>query len=382
MDGFPPAPPGTAIPGSTVPREANALARLARFRTAPIPRHRRGRWGRLRRDLGRFRRPAGRPIPPPTGRLPIDPRFARRWIDVRRQESRRRLRILAAVGAAVAVIVASVGLLFSPWLSLHHVRISAAGAVSRSEVLAVTGLAHSRPLFDINTANLADRLDAVVDLGGARVSRSWPDTVVIEVTQRTPVAMVAQPTSPNSAPMWASVDATGRVLADSVAPLPGLPVVQNAGPVPAPGQWLAGSAGPTTAPLPSIATGVIGTGATGTGATGTGAGSGRSLVDLAAAPDSSTVPTGTAAALGIAAALPASLRSTVISVKAGPGGQLTMAVLPPTVATGAIPVNLGDGSLLNQKLTALAALLTQENLSGATAINLTVPDRPAVAGQS
>ena len=41
-------------------------------------------------------------------------------------------------------------------------------------------------------------------------------------------------------------------------------------------------------------------------------------------------------------------------------------------------MTLGDGSLLGQKLTALAALLTQANLSGATGINLTVPDRPAV----
>ena len=55
-----------------------------------------------------------------------------------------------------------------------------------------------------------------------------------------------------------------------------------------------------------------------------------------------------------------------------------MAVLPPTIAAGSIPVTLGDGSLLAQKLTALAALLTQANLSGATGINLTVPDRPAV----
>lgn len=141
--------------------------------------------------------------------------------------------------------------------------------------------------------------------------------------------------------------------------------MQNAGPVPPPGQWLTGSAGPDVAPLPP---------------TGIASGGAPSLVDLDAQPDGPAVPTGTAAALALSAALPASLRAMVQSVQAGPGGQLKLAVLPATIASGSIPVTLGDGSLLNQKLTALGALLTQGGLSGATGIDLTVPDRPAVAG--
>jgi hypothetical protein len=308
-------------------------------------------------------REASGPPSKPGSRLPIHPRFARRWIEVRRQQGRRRLWVLAAVGAAVVVVAAAVGSLYAPWLSLRHVRITAVGAVSRSEVLAITGLAHSRPLIDVDTGGLAARLDSVVDLGGARVTRSWPRTVDIEVTQRTPVAMVAQLGPQKKAAGWATVDATGRVLADMVAPQPGLPVVQNAGPVPPPGQWLSGSAGPGVDPLPPAGTGS----------------SDQSLVDLEAAPDSPALPTGTAAALAVSAALPASMRSVVLSVRAGPGNQLAMAVLPRTIASGSIPVTLGDGSLLRQKLTALAALLTQGGLSGAAGINLSVPDRPAVA---
>jgi hypothetical protein len=299
------------------------------------------------------------------GRLPIDPRFARRLRDVRRQESRRRLRILASAGAAVLVVAAVVGSLYTPWLmSFRHLRITAVGAVPRSEVLAATGLNHPRPLIEIDTARLAARLDAVVNLGGARVSRSWPLTLDIEVTQRTPVAAVALIPSGGSPGGWASVDATGRVLADSAAPPPGLPVIQNVGAVPPPGQWLMGSAGPGVNPLPPG---------------GAGAGRGHSLIDLDAPADSAAVPTGTAAALGVAAALPAAMRAAVQTVKAGPGNQLSLAVLPVTIAAGSIPVTLGDGSLLNQKLTALGALLTQGSLSGAAGIDLSVPDRPAVA---
>jgi hypothetical protein len=188
-------------------------------------------------------------------------------------------------------------------------------------------------------------------------------TVDVKVTQRTPVAAVARPASGSQAAGWATVDATGRVLADTVTPPLGLPLLLNAGLVPAPGQWLTGSAGPTVDPLPPAAVGSAS----------------PSLVDLDAAADSPAVPTGTAAALAVSAALPMSLRSMVQSVRAGPGGQLGMAVLPATIASGSIPVDLGDGSLLNQKLTALGALLTQGSLSGAAGIDLTIPDRPAVA---
>ena len=183
------------------------------------------------------------------------------------------------------------------------------------------------------------------------------------MTLRTPVAVVARPSVGRAAPVWATVDATGRVLAEVVAPPPGLPVLQGVGPVPPTGAWLTGSAGPRAEPLPTVADGTT---------------SNRSLADLAAQPDSPTTPAGTAAALAVAAAVPASVRTAVLSVRAGPGDQLSLSVLPPNIASGSITVALGDGSLLAQKLTALVALLTQANLSGATGINLTVPDRPAV----
>jgi hypothetical protein len=100
-------------------------------------------------------------------------------------------------------------------------------------------------------------------------------------------------------------------------------------------------------------------------------------VDLNAAPDSPSVPIGTAAALGIVAAMPASLRTEVLSVTVDGGSQLRMSVLPANSAFAAISVDLGDGSQLAAKLTALATLLAQANLAGVAQIDLTVPDRPA-----
>jgi hypothetical protein len=294
----------------------------------------------------------------------IDPRFARRWTQVRREAGRRRLRMVAVGTAAVLAVGVAVGSLYSPAFELRHVRVTAAGTVSRPEVLAVSGLSRPRPLIEVDTAAVARRLDGVAALGGARVRRSWPSSLQIQVSVRTALAVVARSASePGVAPAWATVDATGRILADLATAPSGLPVVAGVGPVPAPGGWLTGSAGPAAPPLR-------------VGQNGTGPG--LSLADLNAAVDSPTTPSGPAAALAILAALPASVRTEVLNVTVAGGGQLTMAVLPAQVAAGSIPVVLGDGSQLAAKLTAVVALLGQADLSGVTRINVVVPDRPAV----
>jgi hypothetical protein len=82
-------------------------------------------------------------------------------------------------------------------------------------------------------------------------------------------------------------------------------------------------------------------------------------------------------AFAVAELLPASIRPDVSQVTVGANGQVSLAVLPATIASGSITVLLGDGSQLASKLTALTALLTQTSLSGVTTINLTVPNRPA-----
>jgi hypothetical protein len=261
------------------------------------------------------------------------------------------------------VAVLGIGSLYSPLLSMRHVRIDTVGGVSRAEILAVTGLAHRRPLIDVNAGDLAARLDAVPTLGEAMVRRSWPTTVTVRVTQRTAVAVVARSTTgaavgPGGSPTgWAIVDATGRVLADVTTPAAGLPVLVGFGSVPAPGGWLDGTAGPHASPP--------------------GPAGGPALANLNAASDSPSVPSGPAAALAVATALPTALRSDVQSITVAPGGQVTVAALPATIAAGSIPIYLGDGSQLAAKLTALATLLSQANLSGVTSVDLTVPDRPA-----
>jgi hypothetical protein len=294
------------------------------------------------------------PTGPGSRRPRIDPRFARRWTQVRREQGRHRLRIVVGT---IAVVVLAAGSLYSPLFNARHVRVTATGSISTKAVVSVAGLAHPRPLIEVDTRAVTARLDAVPQWGAARVRRSWPTTIIITVALRRPIVVVARTGLPAGTTGWATVDATGRVLADvSVAP-PGVPVVQGVGPVPVPGGWLEGSAGPKAIPPPAAA--------------------GHPLVDLGAAADSASVPAGTAAALAVVAAVPASVRGQVQTMIVGPHNELSMSVLPAIMAAGSIPVYLGDGSQLAAKLTALVTLLTQANLSGVTGLDLTVPDRPA-----
>jgi POTRA domain, FtsQ-type len=289
-------------------------------------------------------------------RPPVDPRFVQRLIDVRRAEGRRRMRILFAVGGTVAGLLIVLGIIYSPLMKVHHVDVTInAGRMTSEQVVKDAGLNHYELMIHVNGPRIAARLDAVPVLGAAQVSRHWPGTVRIAVTVRSPIAAVAG-RGPGGHPSWALVDPTGRVLADVYTPPARVPLLQGLGAPPKPGDWLPGAAGPGAAPGPKL----------------------PDSVNIEAAADGPAVPRGTSAALAALQVLPRPVRAHVLGVSATASGTLSMEVVPVGPGRAPIPVVLGDGSLLGQKMEALATLLTDQTLTGVTSINLTVPRRPAV----
>lgn len=293
----------------------------------------------------------------PGGEKPrVDPRIARRWVEARRQEGRRRLRILIVVLCLGGVAALVVGSLYTPIFEVSQVRVSISGlpgtatTVTSAQVRAEAGLDGHPLMIDLNPAAVERRLDANPLLGTARVVRHWPATVTVAVAERSALAQVSTGAG------YVPVDVTGRVLAPpTAAPATGLPVLQSGGPVPSTGGWIPGSAGPSADPAAAPS----------------------SLVDMAAASDSSNVPRAPAAALAFIEALPAGLRGAVQSVTAGSGPDISLTVLPPRAAAGTITVDLGDGSQLGAKVTAFETLLEQADLTGVTSLDLSVPTRPA-----
>jgi cell division protein FtsQ len=108
--------------------------------------------------------------------------------------SRRRWRV-ALLALALAGIVAGGAwvLLGSRLLAVRSVVVTGTRLVPQSEVLAVAGIKPGTPLIRVNTARVAARVETIQQVQSARVTRSWPDRVVIAVRERTPALAVPAP---------------------------------------------------------------------------------------------------------------------------------------------------------------------------------------------
>jgi cell division protein FtsQ len=118
----------------------------------------------------------------PQSRRPKSRRRRARWVAA--------LLLLAAMGVAGGVTWA----LFN--LSLFAVRsvvVTGTRLVPESEVLAVAGVRPGTPLIRVSTARVAARVLTITQVQGVRVTKAWPDRVIIAVRERTSALAVARP---------------------------------------------------------------------------------------------------------------------------------------------------------------------------------------------
>ncbi|MHB8670559.1 MAG: cell division protein FtsQ/DivIB [Acidimicrobiales bacterium] len=251
---------------------------------------------------------------PPVG---IDPRIRRRRVEVRRDEGRRRLRLLVGTAAVASIIAGGWGLTRSPLMALHHVRLVGAGHTPASDVVAAGRLRSGEALADLDLRASARRIEGLPWVDRALVRRRWPQTVTVTISERTAVATVAAASGG-----WASVDRTGRVLAVTPTPPPGMVVLER---VPPPG------------------------------------GPGSHLDDSAAA------------ALAVAAALPAPLAARIGSVAPRQDTAVEL-----SLRSGGV-VLFGGPDQLADKLTALATILARVDTRDLAVLDVRVPSSPVVS---
>jgi cell division protein FtsQ len=94
----------------------------------------------------------------------------------------------ALFGALVLAILIGAGwaLLGSSLLVVRHEQVTGNRLVPAAEVLAAAHIRRGTPLESVNTAAAARRVERIAQVLSATVSRSWPDTIVIAVRERTP----------------------------------------------------------------------------------------------------------------------------------------------------------------------------------------------------
>jgi cell division protein FtsQ len=155
----------------------------------------------------------------PRRRPPADRRIAERRKAIIASRVRRRRRILgwALVGLALAAGVAY--LIRTPLFGLSAVRVTGTQAVPRAEVLAASQVRLGEPYLGLDLAAIRARVAALPRVADVAVTRDYPSSLHVAVTERPPVASVS-----TGALFWL-VAADGTVLDSATTRPPELPYV-------------------------------------------------------------------------------------------------------------------------------------------------------------
>jgi len=131
---------------------------------------------------------------------------------------RRRRWIMAAVAAAVLVLVGVVvwTVWFSGLLVAQQVRVTGVDRLSDEQVIDAAEAPMNTPLARLDVDAIAARVRELPAVERVRVSRGWPHTVRIAVTEREPVAWMTR-----SGRVW-EVDASGVAFWPTKSPDKGL----------------------------------------------------------------------------------------------------------------------------------------------------------------
>jgi cell division protein FtsQ len=113
----------------------------------------------------------------------------------------------------LAAVVAAVGFaLHSPWLSVHEIEIVGAVHSDPAPLIAAAGVGEGAILVWVDTGRLGRAVAVDPWVADVRVSRVWPDRLVVEVLEREPVAWMEGTTE------WMLVASDGTVLGVAAEP--------------------------------------------------------------------------------------------------------------------------------------------------------------------
>ena len=249
----------------------------------------------------------------------MDPRIHRRRVEVRRQEGLHRLLVL--VGITVVAVLAAAGWAATGTALLDVDRIVVDGAVHTqpADATAAAGLHRGEPLVDVDV-HAADRaVERLPWVARARVTRRWPNQVHVDIVERRAAAVAASATDAR----FVLVDASGRVLERIDSPPSGMALLAGLPPAGDPGSTLS-------------ADGV--------------------------------------AALSVALAMPAELRSRTAEITPVGGSKGEVELHLSTDGT----VRLGPPDDLDRKFDAVRAVLAQVDLRNLATLDVRRPDSPVL----
>ncbi len=156
--------------------------------------------------------------------MAIDPRIRARRVAVKRAEGRRHLRYL--------MIVLGLGLgLGAAWLAsrsslldVDNFEINGLSTHSDADIISEAAIKYGTPLLDVDLGAVDTRVEALPWVKEARSARQWPGTLRIDVVERVPKALL-----PSGEGVYALIDESGVVTAKTtIDSAPDLPVIDVA----------------------------------------------------------------------------------------------------------------------------------------------------------
>ena len=165
--------------------------------------------------------PSSAKAPAGSRRLLTDRRIMERRRAIIAERVRRRRRQVMVSAVLLVVAFGLYQLARSPLFGLSGVRVRGASATTRAAVLAAAGLHPGQPYLAIHPDEVRRRIEAVPTVAAVRVTRAYPSSLRITVTERRPTAVVS-----SGEGRWL-VAADGTVLGQAAGPAPGLPFVSG-----------------------------------------------------------------------------------------------------------------------------------------------------------
>lgn len=107
---------------------------------------------------------------------------------------RPRTRLLALLAVVLVVVVGVVGW-FTPALAVREVRITGTATIPEQQVRDLLEIPEGLSVLRVDTESVAERVATIPKVRSARVQRSFPSTVQVTVTERTPVLYYGNPDS-------------------------------------------------------------------------------------------------------------------------------------------------------------------------------------------
>lgn len=163
-------------------------------------------------------------------------------IDLRRRQLRKRRWLLIAIATAVAALVGSLGwlVLGSDVLGVKAVEVQGSTLVGDDRVRELAAVPPGAPLATLDLDAIAARVAGLPSVERVAVSRQWPNTVDIAITERTALFALETPGG-----YWLA-DASGVIFDSAIKPPKGLVVAR----VPSGDPRLIRDLGTVTAALP------------------------------------------------------------------------------------------------------------------------------------